>query len=241
VKICSIEGCGRRAVAKVLCHKHYREIYKTDVCGVYLVRNTVDGKVYIGSSIEMNRRWSNHRGLLRNKKHSNRHLQAAWDKYGENSFEFTTIEACPENVLIAREKAWIGYYGSMNDEKGYNLEDPYRHNHTEETKRRISEARKNNPKCRGHKHTEEAKRRISEAHKGNQWNKGRIPSDETKQKMSESHKGLLRGKKLSAEHKMKLSVAHRGKIISADTRRVLSERTKAYWERKHKEEGTAHE
>jgi hypothetical protein len=167
--------------------------------------------------------------------HSNTHLQHAWNKDGQDAFEFTVVEECSEGVLIAREVAWVEYYDSMNDAKGYNLEYPDRRFHTEETKRRISESHKNNPKCRGHKHTEEVKRRISEVHKGNQYNKGRKGyhhSDETKRKIGEKH----RGKNLSVEHKMKLSIAHKGKIPSAETRKLLSERTRAYWQRKSKGE-----
>jgi hypothetical protein len=74
-------------------------------------------------------------------------------------------------------------------------------------------------------------------HKGNQYNKGRIPSEETKRKMSESHRGLLKGNILSEEHKKKLSVAHMGKITSEATKKILSEKTKAYWLRKHQREG----
>ncbi len=56
-------------------------------------------------------------------------------------------------------------------------------NHTDETKKKISEARK------GRKHTEETKRKIAEAHIGNKHRLGCKHTDETKRKISESHIG----------------------------------------------------
>jgi hypothetical protein len=107
---------------------------------------------------------------------------------------------------------------------------------SEETRRKISEALVGNPKLMGRVKSEEHLRRLREVHKGNQYNKGRHPSEETKRKMSEAMMGVHKGKKLSEEHKMKLSLAHKGKKLSEEARKRLSERTILYWQRKHKEE-----
>jgi group I intron endonuclease len=209
-------------------------------CGIYLIRNTINGKVYVGSSISMFARWKYHIYLLNSGKHPNRHLQSAWMKTGKDFFEFMIIECCSDESLIVREKVWVEYYDSMNQDKGYNLICPDRKIITEEMRMKWSKAHFSSSKClavdKSHK-TDEYRQKISNLHKGNQYNKGRILSEETKRKMSESQRGLLKGNVLSEEHKKKLSVAHMGKITSEATRRILSEKTKAYWSRKHQREG----
>ena len=81
--------------------------------GIYKIENKVNGKVYIGSSNSIRRRWQKHKALLRHGKHQNSHLQAAWDKYGEDNFSFSVIELCPIDQLISREQYFIA---SINPE-----------------------------------------------------------------------------------------------------------------------------
>ncbi len=92
--------------------------------------------------------------------------------------------------------------------------------HSEETKRKISEANKGNTNCLGKTLSEETKRKLSEIHKG------KTLSKEHRRKLSEAHKGenhYLYGKTLSEETKRKLSKAHKGKILSEETKRKMSE------------------
>lgn len=56
--------------------------------------------------------------------------------------------------------------------------------HTEETKKKLSEANK------GKKMSEESKKKNSEAHKGNSYRLGKHHSEETKKKMGEAKKGM---------------------------------------------------
>ena len=210
MNICKTENCGKPIVAKGLCSRCYHKSRQAmDFCGIYMIRNAIDGKAYVGSSIEVEKRWKNHICRLNANKHDNPHLQSAWIKSGKDAFEFTIIEECHQGVLIQREIAWVAYYDSMNHNRGYNLAYPDRQRMTDEIKQKISESRTGNPNCMGHIQSKEGRHRIGEAHKGNQYNKGRIPSEETKRKMSESHKGLLKGKTLSFEHRTKLSEAHK--------------------------------
>jgi hypothetical protein len=82
-------------------------------------------------------------------------------------------------------------------------------NMTEETRRKMSEAKKGKPSNHKGKHpSEETKRRISEANKGKPSNhKGKKHSEEAKRKMAEAHKG----KKHSEEARRKISEANKGK------------------------------
>jgi len=90
----------------------------------------------------------------------------------------------------------------------------------------------------GRKHTEESKRRMSEAHKGrspeaeaerrrkqSESMKGKKRDEETRRRISEGHKGS----KHTEESKRRMSEAHKGKKQSEETRRKQSESMKKYW------------
>lgn len=89
-----------------------------DICGIYQILNTKNNKRYIGLSIHCGYRFLQHKRELNKNRHSNEHLQAAWNKYGAAAFEFSVIEAAPRTQLPEREKYWISHYNSFLD--GYN-------------------------------------------------------------------------------------------------------------------------
>lgn len=72
--------------------------------GIYEIVNIANGKNYVGSSINMKKRWSEHRSGLRNNKHHARVLQRAWTKYGEESFVFRPLLICAEAMLVFYEQ-----------------------------------------------------------------------------------------------------------------------------------------
>lgn len=90
-------------------------------CGIYKIVNIVDGKIYIGSSIEILSRLMQHKYRLRGKRHDNDYLQHAFNKYGENSFLFSIVEECVVEDLIERENYYILKYGANDLKIGYNL------------------------------------------------------------------------------------------------------------------------
>lgn len=135
--------------------------------GIYSIVNTFNSKIYIGSTIQINRRKTEHWYLLKHNRHPNRHLQNAWNKYGEKAFEFRIVELCIDDVLIQREQSWINYYKSMDRNFGYNIENANRTTFTEEHRRHLSESmmgRKSGFK--GKKHTDESKEMLSKSHIG---------------------------------------------------------------------------
>lgn len=195
--------------------------------GIYKIENKINGKIYIGQSIDINRRLKEHKNSLRNNKHINNHLQYAFNKYGEDNFIFEIIDICEIDELDAMERLYINKYESKYNEWGYNLEDGGSKNKklSEETRAKISKANKGeNNAMHGKKHSEESKAKMSKAHKGKKISnetkkkmskaqKGRKHTDETKAKMSKAQKGEnhpLYGKHHSDETKEKMSKAHEG-------------------------------
>lgn len=133
--------------------------------GIYLIKNLYNGKVYIGSAKCLISRLSNHLFLLKNNKHHSKHLQSAWNKYGENMFIFGVIEII-KNIddLVSIEQNYINKYKSFDDKYGYNICPLAKNNlgskhqrGIEDKKRRMSGSGNN---FYNKKHSPEAKRLI---------------------------------------------------------------------------------
>lgn len=148
--------------------------------GIYQIRNLVNGKIYVGSSVNLNRRKNKHFYKLRHNMHANLKLQNAFNKYGETAFIFEIIEIVDDkHQLLNREQYYIDKYNVVQD--GYNiLPNAYStlgFYPTAETRHKMSIAQK------GRCHTEEAKRKISIS------NTGRRRTEEQKRRISDNRKG----------------------------------------------------
>ena len=91
------------------------------MCGIYKIENLINGKIYIGKSVDINYRIANHKSESFNPK-SNAYdtaIHRAIRKYGLNNFSFEVIEECDRSNLSEREKYWIDYYNTFK--KGYNM------------------------------------------------------------------------------------------------------------------------
>ena len=84
-----------------------------NVRGIYKVTNKVNGKVYIGQSVDIGRRWRQHMTA-----EDDIYFHKAIQKYGVDNFIWEVIEKCKKSELDERESYWIEYYDSYN--KGYN-------------------------------------------------------------------------------------------------------------------------
>jgi len=60
--------------------------------GIYKITNMVNNKYYIGSSNNIEKRIQEHKCGLSQNKHHNKHLQAAYNKYGAINFTFEIID-----------------------------------------------------------------------------------------------------------------------------------------------------
>ena len=54
--------------------------FEKTICGIYSITNQVNGKIYIGQSINIFARWKNHLTGLYGGYHTNKHLQNSFDK-----------------------------------------------------------------------------------------------------------------------------------------------------------------
>ena len=145
---------------------------------VYVHINKINGKRYYGiTKQEVEKRWANGYGYKRSK-----HFWDSICKYGWNNFEHIVIA----KGLTEEEAKWleielIREHDTTNKNKGYNItkggEGTNGYKHSEETKKKISEAGK------GKTISEEQRKKLSEARKGENL------SEETRKKLSEAGKG----------------------------------------------------
>lgn len=81
--------------------------------GIYNIVNKVNGKYYVGSSLDIcgepHGRFYQHKAHLKCQRHYNLHLQSAWNKYKPESFEFIVIEEtpCKKNIILEIEQKYL--------------------------------------------------------------------------------------------------------------------------------------
>lgn len=94
------------------------------IAGIYCITNILNNKKYVGHSNFIGKRWDNHKYKLRRGTHTNEHLQAAWDKYGESSFVFSILEKLPTDLSREEyevyENKWVLHFKSHLNKHGYN-------------------------------------------------------------------------------------------------------------------------
>lgn len=200
---------------------------------IYWIRNVANGKFYVGSSTQRYVRWRTHKKKLRANTHHCPHLQAAWNKYGEGSFEFSVVErVVNEADLHAAEDRWLsehvgkphcynagrragapmrGRTGAAHPSFGKPLPEAQKEKLREAT---LEQWRTADPRT-GRTHSDESKEKIS-AKVRQAVAEGRggcfIPTEETRAKMSAALKGnqCAKGHVRTEEHRRKLSEANTG-------------------------------
>lgn len=155
--------------------------------GIYKIRNTINGKIYVGSSKELLSRWRHHVNSLKRGDHHSRHLQRAWDKYGEHSFKFEIIEYTEESMLVEREQYYLDTLNPCDRHIGYNVaptaESPLGITRTEETKRKLREINL------GKKLSEDTKKKIGAGLKNSQKWLDSKQSPEYREKLRQANLG----------------------------------------------------
>lgn len=89
--------------------------------GIYYFKNKINGKYYVGQSVNLGRRYSRHKRFSNKEQHpsSETKLYRAFRKYGFDNFEYKILEECERDELNEREKFYIEKYDSVFN--GYNL------------------------------------------------------------------------------------------------------------------------
>ena len=139
------------------------------ISGIYQIKNINDGKVYIGSSSHVLKRFKQHKNMLKRGKHHSSHLQHAWNMYGAGNFSFEIVERVTDTKDLAlREQCWIDLCSAYTSDSGYNM------------------ARYVDCPTRGCSRPEVTKRKISESLVGH---KGCVVSEERRQAMHIAYSG----------------------------------------------------
>lgn len=153
------------------------------LCGIYCIENIITGKNYIGQSVDIKRRWATHLRELEKNKHSNQHLQNAFNKYGRENFDFKVLLLCEQSELTRYEQFFVDSY---TPELLYNMAIKCVDVPLFSLGRRIELSKNNsgeNNPMYGKTHTKDARAKISKA------NTGRKMSDEFKENLSLHFRG----------------------------------------------------
>lgn len=198
--------------------------------GIYKIINIKSNKIYLGSSIDIEKRFKRHKNDLLKNKHTNIHLQREYNKYGLNKFKFVVIQICNEVELREVEQSYLDeifeienfnnmYYNiGLKSCGGDNLTnnpnrdiiinkirkgliDRYKNETEEERKYRIENITGENNPNYGNKWNKKQKSRMSKQRKGNK--------SPIKGKTYEDIHGLTKAKKI----KQNISEKMKGYLI----------------------------
>ena len=182
---------------------------------IYKIINLINGKFYVGSTTNQKVRFRQHRKLLRGNRHHCKHLQAAWNKYGEDKFSFAPVEDVPETRSLQEiEETYlmqhVGKPYCYNT--GHSADAPWRNAPAHKTpnfgktmalaqKEKIAGTLKafyaedyaNHPRV-GKLHSDETKAKISAAKLANPTKPwlGKVRSEETRQKIGDAQRGVAK-------------------------------------------------
>lgn len=187
--------------------------------GVYKITCTANGKVYVGSSINFQKRFADHVTALNSGSHHSIKLQRAWNKYGKSSFCFSKLLICAEKHLLFYEQIVLDFYSASVS--GYNICPTA--GSCLGIKKSPESIKKTADKLRGRKLSKEHAEKLRMSHIG------RVTSDETKAKISKAHKGRI----ISQEQRNKISATltgrespRRGVKLSDDIKTKISQKLK---------------
>jgi group I intron endonuclease len=173
--------------------------------GVYAIFNRTSEKMYIGSSVNMAKRWIKHKHELRKGTHHCQPLLRAVAKYGIESFSFDVIQFVENfDELTVKEQQWINLF-----EPAYNTcqvaGSALGIKRSAETRQKLSIALRNNKNSQGVVVSEEKRQKLSAKAKS------RTYSAETRAKMAEAKRGKKQSPELVAKRMAAIAKARKVK------------------------------
>jgi group I intron endonuclease len=108
-------------------HRAYKERVKP--AGIFMVKNTANGKVLLGSSLNLEGPLNRHKFMLKIGSHTKKALQKDWDEFGPDNFVFEVLEEVKvqdnpnfnlKDELTLLEEIWFGKLQPVG-ERGYNV------------------------------------------------------------------------------------------------------------------------
>jgi group I intron endonuclease len=209
----------------------------TIISGIYAIVNTLNGKRYVGSAVNIYKRRDRHFSDLGRGQHHSQYLQRAYDKYGGDQFTFHVIEQCDKSLLIEREQYYIDTLRpeyNVAPKAGTSLG-------VKQTKEMIERKSK---RMIGHIVPQEVREKISAALKGRKLSYVRTP--ETRAKLSKANTGKThsqktrelmslakKGTKRSQEAIEKFKKSYKGRTNvpphTPEARAKISTALRAYW------------
>lgn len=130
--------------------------------GIYIIRNLINDKIYIGSSADVNKRIVTHKSRLNLNKHHSIILQRAYNKYGSENFVFEIFEYIEDKTkLLEREQNWLDFFKPEYNISKIAGSPMLGKKHSDATKKLLSEQRKGHKHYGPFKHSDETKELMS--------------------------------------------------------------------------------
>lgn len=171
---------------------------------LYTITSATDNKIYVGQTINPNRRWKDHQWLARNKQEQ--YVHRAMNKHGIEIFTFKIIATCrTQEDADETERLLIRQYDSRNTECGYNIAPGGEHAWN------LGLPKEQQPMY-GKKQSEYQKKRMSEIHTG----KTVVHSQEWNKNISQA----MKGREITWADK--ISKAHMGKTFTQESKDKMS-------------------
>ena len=208
-------------------------------CGIYQIQSKIKPeRVYVGSSINMIKRWWAHNDDLSKRRHPNRILQNHFNKYGENDLQYSIVCECSEDVLLNREQEYIDKWNPYFN-IGKTARSPMLgRTHTDEARAKIGKASIGRRGALGYKCTpeqvetrrknsmrpckDETKSKIGQANKGKKQTLEQVENNKRlRLEYFKTHPSPRKGVVLSDSTRIKISEGHRGLRPSDETREKM--------------------
>lgn len=205
------------------------------ICGIYKITSP-SGKIYIGQSKDIKKRWSQYRRLDCKRQFK---IYNSLKKYGVKNHCFEVIQECEEVFLSHIERYWQEYYNCV--EQGLNLEyNPVNKKYrllSKESRDKISKSKIGVPRSQetkdklreintGKKHLYESRKKMSKSRLGEKnHNYGKRMSEDTKKKISDKNRNMV----FTKEHRLKISIKNSG-AGNKNSKLVLNLETGIYYD-----------